>query len=121
MGCLGKRKQEVFGRFPNHGWARIDSLRADKWKPWFTGPVLISANNLIEKDHDKQSRWVTLAPGMAIQALLTERNEERRVYVVTEETRPEYQWVHDRWPRLRKVAEKSGIITNGINLCHDCM
>jgi hypothetical protein len=39
----------------------------------------------------------------AIQALLAERDGEQRVYVVTEETPAEYHWVHDRWPRLRKV------------------
>lgn len=66
----------------------------------------------MEKDHDKQSHRVTLASGMAIQVLLAERNGEQRVYVVTEETPPKYQWIHDRWPRLRKVADKSGIITN---------
>jgi hypothetical protein len=27
----------------------------------------------MEKDHDKQSHWITLAPGMVIQALLTEK------------------------------------------------
>ena len=39
----------------------------------------------MEKDHNKQSHWITLAPGMAIQALLAERDGEQRVYVVTEE------------------------------------
>jgi len=57
----------------------------------------------MEKDHDKQSHWISLAQGMAIQALLAERDGERRMYVVTEETPAEYHWVHDRWPRLRKV------------------
>ena len=56
--------------------------------------------------HDKQSHWITLAPGMAIQALLAERDGEKRVYVVTEETPPEYHWIHDRWPRLRKLSDK---------------
>jgi hypothetical protein len=40
----------------------------------------------MEKDHDKQSHWITLAPGMVIQALLDKRDGEQRVYIVTEET-----------------------------------
>ena len=32
-----------------------------------------------------------------------ERNNELRVYVVTIATPPEYAWIHDRWPRLRKL------------------
>jgi len=67
--------------------------------------VLIPAESFMEKDHDKQSHWITLATGMAIQALLAERDGEQRVYVVTEETPSEYHWIHDRWPRLRKVVD----------------
>ncbi len=59
----------------------------------------------MEKDHDKQTHWITLALGMAIQALLAERDGEQRVYVVTEETPSEYNWIHDRWPKLRKLAD----------------
>ncbi len=36
--------------------------------------------------------------------------EENIRYVVTEETPPEYQWIHDRWPRLRRL---SGKLLNG--------
>ena len=42
---------------------------------------------------------------MAIQALLAERDGEQRVYVVTEETPHEYHWIHDRWPRLRRLSD----------------
>jgi len=51
------------------------------------------------------NHWISLAPGMAIQALLAERDGEQRVYVVTEMMPPEYHWIHDRWPRLRKVVD----------------
>lgn len=68
--------------------------------------ILIPADSFMEKDHDKQSHWIDLAPGMAIQALLAERNGEQRVYVVTEDTPIEYNWIHDRWPRLRKITDK---------------
>lgn len=33
----------------------------------------------MEKDRDKQSHWITLAPAIAIQALLAERDGEQRV------------------------------------------
>jgi len=93
-------------RFPNGGWARLDSIKLGKWKPWHPRPVLIPADSFMEKDHDKNSHWIDLAPCMAIQALLAERNNEQRVYVVTEDAPIEYNWIHDRWPRLRKLSDK---------------
>lgn len=42
--------------------------------------------------------------GHYIQALLAERFGEQRVNVVTEEAPPEYHWIHDRWPRLRRLS-----------------
>ncbi|WP_177183602.1 hypothetical protein [Nitrosomonas cryotolerans] len=38
----------------------------------------------MEKDHGKQSHWITLTSSMVIQALLAERNDEQRA-LVTEE------------------------------------
>ena len=99
----GRRKDEAVGKFPNGGWARLDSIKAGKWKPWHPRPVLILAESFMEKDQDKNSHWITLASNMAIQALLAERGSEQRVYIVTEETPPEYHWIHDRWPRLMRL------------------
>ena len=62
----GKRKNEDSGKFPNGGWARLDSIKAGKWKPWHPRPVLIPAESFMEKDHDKQSHWITLVTGMVI-------------------------------------------------------
>ena len=39
----GKRKNEDSGKFPNGGWARLNSIKAGKWKPWHPRPVLIPA------------------------------------------------------------------------------
>jgi len=58
----------------------------------------------MEKDHEGQSHWIPLDASMAIQGLLAKRNEEMRVYVVTINTPPEYAWIHDRWPRLVRLA-----------------
>ena len=101
----GRRKKEAIGKFPNGGWARLDSIKMGKWKPWHPKPVLIPIESFLEKDHDKQSHWITLAPGLSLQGLVAERNGEQRVYIVTEETPPEYQWIHDLWPRLSKLAD----------------
>ena len=102
----GKRKNEDSGKFPNGGWARLDSINAGKWKPWHPRPILIPAETFMEKDHERQSHWITLAPEMAIQALLAERKGEQKVYVVTVDTPPETHWIHDRWPRLVKLDQR---------------
>ncbi len=110
----GRRKEEATGKFPNGGWARLDSIKMGKWKPWHPRPALIPAISFMEKDHDNQSHWITLASNMAIQALLAERAGEQRVYIVTEETPPEYHWIHDRWPRLIKVSDQKLSTSDGI-------
>ncbi len=101
----GRRQKEAIGKFPNGGWARLDSIKMGKWKPWHPKPVLIPIDSFLEKDHGKQSHWIALAPSMMIQGLVAERNGEQRVYVVTEETPPEYHWIHDRWLRLIKISD----------------
>lgn len=101
----GNRKQEANKDFPNGGWARLNSIYAGKWKPWRPRPVLIAANQFMEKDRDEQSHWIPLDNRMVIQGLLAERKNERRVYVVTIETPPEYAWIHDRWPRLMRLRK----------------
>ena len=100
----GMRKNESIVKFPNGGWARLNSIQSGKWKPWRPRPVLIVADQFMEKDQEKQSHWVELDKSMVIQGLLAERNNEQRVYVVTVNTPPEYAWIHDRWPRLVKLS-----------------
>lgn len=90
----GRRKKEAIGKFPNGGWARLDSIKMGKWKPWHPKPVLIPIESFLEKDHDKQSHWITLAPGLSLQGLVAERNGEQRVCIVTEDPLPECQWIH---------------------------
>jgi hypothetical protein len=29
----GRRKDEATGKFPNGGWARLDSIKSGKWRP----------------------------------------------------------------------------------------
>jgi hypothetical protein len=103
----GAIQNEGSGKFPNGGWERIDSIKLGKWKPWHPRPVLIPADSFLEKDHDEQSHWITLESGIFVQALLAERNNERRVYIVTEETPSQYHWIHDRWLRLVKLSDQN--------------
>ena len=79
----GRRKDEAIGKFPNGGWARLNSIKSGKWKPWHPRPVLIVANRFMEKDQNNESHWIPLDTSMVIQGLLAERNNELRVYVVT--------------------------------------
>lgn len=102
----GRREKEAVGKFPNGGWARLNSIQNGKWKPWHPRPVLIVADQFMEKDHDNQPHWVELDKSMVIQGLLAERNKEMRVYIVTINTPPEYSWIHDRWPRLVRLADQ---------------
>ncbi|MDR4517971.1 MAG: hypothetical protein MRK00_11385 [Nitrosomonas sp.] len=108
----GRRQKEAIGQFPNGGWARLDSIKAGKWKPWRPRPVLIAADQFMEKDHDGQSHWIPIDNRMVIQGLLAERKEKMRVYVVTIDTPPEYAWIHDRWPRLIKLGQLMYGISN---------
>jgi len=55
----GRRKDEPIGKFPNGGWARLDSIKSGRWKPWHPRPVLIAANQFMEKGHNNQSRWIS--------------------------------------------------------------
>lgn len=102
----GRRKEEAIGKFSNGGWARLDSIKAGKWKPWHPRSVLIAADQFMEKDHDNLSHWIELDKRMVIQGLLAEREKEIRIYVATIDAPPEYAWIHDRWPRLVRLADQ---------------
>ncbi len=50
----GRRQKEAIGKFPKGGWARLDSIKMGKWKPWHPRPVLIPIESFLEKDHDSR-------------------------------------------------------------------
>ena len=62
----GMRKNESIDKFPNGGWARLNSIYNGKWKPWRPRPVLIVADQFMEKDQEKQSHWVELDKRMVL-------------------------------------------------------
>jgi hypothetical protein len=95
----GRRKEEE-APFVQGGWARTDSIEAGKWDKYEPQQVLLAAHSFMEKDAAKVSHWIDVPQGFAIQALIVQIEADRRLYIVTEETPPEYSWVHDRWPKL---------------------
>ena len=99
----GARNEELADggpRWPKGGWARLESVKAGRWKAFDPQPVKIPAKGYMEKDNDGHSHWFNLEPGQYIQGLVARIGEERRVYVVTISTPPEFAHIHDRWPRI---------------------
>jgi hypothetical protein len=70
----------------------------------------------MEKDHDNQSHWVPLDTRIVIQGLLAERDKETRIYVVTIDAPPEHAWIHDRWPRLMRLADQQLVTIQSVRL-----
>ncbi len=103
----GRREGEA-ADLPRGGWARLESIRAGKWRRYRPRPVLIPAQRFMEKDREGRSHWYEIPPGYSIQGLLaTGGDGEQRVYVVTTgaPSGGEAAAVHDRWPRLVSRAE----------------
>lgn len=96
----GRRKEELQTPFVQGGWARLDSIKAGKWDRYDPEEVQLAVTAFMEKDADRASHWLDVPEGHAIDALVVRRDGEARLYVITEETPPEYAWVHDRWPRI---------------------
>ncbi|WP_235189756.1 hypothetical protein [Methylotenera sp. L2L1] len=94
------RRIEEQAPFVQGGWARSDSIELGKWERYNPVIVQLAAHGFMEKDAEKVSHWIDVPKGKAIEALIVNNNDERRVYVVTEDTPEEYAWVHDRFPRL---------------------
>ena len=78
----------------------MDSIEAGKWDRYNPQPVTLAAQRFMEKDAEKVSHWIAVPQGFAIQALVVQHEADKRLYIVTEDTPPEYSWVHDRWPKL---------------------
>jgi putative SOS response-associated peptidase YedK len=101
----GTRREENAGndgqrRWPEGGWARLESIKSGRWDTYKPVPVKIPARGYMEKDNEGRSHWFKLEEGEYIQGLVASIGEERRVYVVTIETPPQFAQVHDRWPRI---------------------
>lgn len=83
--------------FPNGGWARLDSIKEFKWQRYQPKPVLLPVHAFMEKDGAKVSHWFDMKPDEMLQGLLTIHDDIARVYVViTDNTPPEFSYIHDR-------------------------
>lgn len=102
----GRRKEENVPGFVQGGWARYDSLQAGKWERYSPESIQLAVIAFMEKDGDRNSHWIDVPKGMAIEGLIVRFDDEQRLYVVTEDTPPEYAWVHDRWPRIVAETDK---------------
>lgn len=96
----GRRKEESVPGFVQGGWARHDSIMAGKWERYSPESVQLAVIAFMEKDANRNSHWIDVPIGMALEALIVRFDDEARLYVVTENTPPEYAWVHDRWPKI---------------------
>jgi len=97
------RRNEEQAPFVQGGWARLDSIESGKWERYSPQHVKLAVQSFMEKDAAKISHWIDIPHGQAIEALIVEFDDDKRLYVVTEDTPAEYSWVHDRWP---KIVEK---------------
>ena len=66
-------------------------------------PVVIPVHSYMEKDLYKKSHWFIVPEGEIIQGLVARSGDDRRVYVVTVGTPPEFSYIHDRRPHLVKL------------------
>ncbi|HSN39264.1 MAG TPA: hypothetical protein VLT92_03640 [Burkholderiales bacterium] len=106
----GARGKEYAGgdrriKWPEGGWARLESIKAGRWAAFDPQPVRIPVRGFMEKDNEGKSHWFALGPGQFIQGLIARAGGERRVYVVTVNPPPEHAHIHDRWPRIVSDAE----------------
>lgn len=93
------RRCEQEGHLPMGGWARLESIKQNRWDKYFPRPVKVVVDSFMEKDIEGQSHWFPLMNGQYIQGLVAQYQQERRLYVVT--VVPEHSHaVHERWPRI---------------------
>ena len=102
------RRREQPGKLPATGWARVDSITAGKWARYQPREVWVPAERFMEKDPARQSHWFDLLPGQAIEGLLLEAEEERRIYVITSDPPEGLEWLHDRWPSVTALEVRAG-------------
>ena len=95
-------------KWPQGGWARLESIEAGRWDTCSPLPARIPAFAYMEKDANEARHWFDLEPGQFIQGLVAKLLGERRIYVVTIPAPPQFAQIHDRWPRIvsRETADE---------------
>jgi len=93
-------KEKTKWKWPQGGWARLESIEAGRWDTYAPAPARIPALAYMEKDADEVSHWFDLEPEQCLQGLVAQLLGERRLYVVTVPAPPQHAHIHDRWPRI---------------------
>lgn len=87
-------------KFPQGGWARLESIKADEWARYNPRPVKIAVARFVQVDSMQVPHWIELRRGQYLQGLVAEIGYDHRVYVVTVPAPDEYRHISDRWPRV---------------------
>jgi len=97
----GRVKSEP-GRAVAHHCARIESIRAGKWKWLKPERVRILATSFLDWTVDKQQHWNTLEDNQALWGALVQDGDTPRVYVVTMPVPEEFKHLSKggRWPKV---------------------
>jgi hypothetical protein len=116
----GRRNAAEEGKgFLVTGWARQQSTEEGKWDKYKPEFVTLAAQGFMEKEKvatidplhpnrkpTRKSHWFNIEPGKAIQALIVQIEQEKRIYVETVPLPAEYAWLeHERWPLIVDVQK----------------
>lgn len=87
-------------KFPQGGWARLESIKADEWARYNPRPIKIAVARFVQVDSMQVPHWIELKRGQYLQGLIAHIGHDHRVYVVTVPAPDEYPHISDRWPRI---------------------
>lgn len=89
-------------KFPEGGWASLQSIRAGKWDTLEPRPVRIMASRFVQMNSWQIPCYFELKPGEFIQGLVANINFHHRVYVVTVPPPMDHAEDWQEWPRIIK-------------------
>jgi hypothetical protein len=93
-------------KFPIGGWASLESIRNNEWRPFEPQPVRIAASRFVQLDAMLGPCYFELERGEFIQGLLARITEYRRVYVVTVPAPAEHADKWREWPRIVRARHQ---------------
>jgi hypothetical protein len=98
----GRRKEQL-GSGPQGGWARRESLENGTWAKYRPQRAFGLISRYMEKDAERVSHWFDVEDGQALECVVTGEPGDRRVYVVTSPSPPQFSAIHDRWPLIAQI------------------
>ena len=87
-------------KWPETGWATLESIRADDWSKFDPRPVKVVVSRFEVAGRNQLYHWIDLRPGEYLQGLLAQIRRDKRVYIVTIPTPERCAHMSDRWPRI---------------------